>query len=150
MARIAKFIGQKDGVVQKFVHQEVKFMETLNIVHWNDSLQTYSDIGMHSTDGVVTKMRVARCRDENGQVIDVLESESLCPTSHPDFLFYLGDGHGGFETRYVYVPGVVCLPNTFRKCMTLFCRYDYSMYITSVMSPFSRSSYGFYRPMHLS
>ncbi|CCI44751.1 unnamed protein product [Albugo candida] len=109
MARIAKFIGQKDGVVQKFVHQEVKFMETLNIVHWNDSLQTYSDIGMHSTDGVVTKMRVARCRDENGQVIDVLESESLCPTSHPDFLFYLGDGHGGFETRYVYVPGVIRL-----------------------------------------
>nr|CCA18876.1 mannosyloligosaccharide glucosidase putative [Albugo laibachii Nc14] len=107
LARIATFIGQEDKIIKKFMHQKSAYMETLDIVHWNDTTQTYSDIGMHSADGVMKKTRVARCRNKKGEMIEYPVLKTQCPQSHPEFLFLLGDGHGGFTRRNVYVPGTI-------------------------------------------
>ncbi|KAG7384819.1 hypothetical protein PHYPSEUDO_002205 [Phytophthora pseudosyringae] len=110
MAKLAEFIG-RDSDVQLFESNSAHFFTGLDKHHWDEEAQAYFDVGEHSEDGVIQYQVAVRCRNEQGQVVDatapiaeIETKEVKCPTSHPDFMFPLGDGRGGLQMLPVFVP----------------------------------------------
>ncbi|KAG1697940.1 hypothetical protein DVH05_015424 [Phytophthora capsici] len=110
MAKLAAFVGQ-DSDVALFESNSDHFFTGLDKHHWNEEAQSYFDVGEHSEDGVIEYQVAVRCRNEQGQVVDAtaplaqIETKQVkCPTSHPNFLFPLGDGRGGLQMLPVFVP----------------------------------------------
>ncbi|KAG3116081.1 Mannosyl-oligosaccharide glucosidase [Phytophthora idaei] len=110
MAKLATFID-RDADVQLFESNSAHFFSGLDQHHWNEETQSYFDVGEHSEDGVIEYQVAVRCRNEQGQVVDattpiaqIETKEVKCPTSHPNFMFPLGDGRGGLQMLPVFVP----------------------------------------------
>ncbi|OQR93277.1 mannosyl-oligosaccharide glucosidase [Thraustotheca clavata] len=101
---------------EKFKSLRTTYSTTLDQLHWHNNL--YLDFGLHSADGTFENMVVIRCAGQNGEGIDATipvqqlqrgNPDAACPSSHPRFLYPLGDGAGGLLKKQVFKP------NTIRK-----------------------------------
>lgn len=117
MGNLSSFIALKPAKTQAFQADKARFLNGLDLFHWNDELQSFFDIGDHSEDGRIEHHVAIRCRNnENGQIVDATASPDElrakrpgCPASHPHYLFPLGDGMGGLKMQQVFIPGTVRL-----------------------------------------
>ncbi|RLN94146.1 hypothetical protein BBJ28_00021389, partial [Nothophytophthora sp. Chile5] len=115
MAKLAAFI-QQDVDAQLFQANRERFFAGLDKYHWLDAAQSYFDVGDHSEDGVIEHQVAIRCRNDEGQVVDatappelVQNRQVVCPPSHPNYMFPLGDGRGGLQMLQVFIPGTTKL-----------------------------------------
>ncbi|CEG46333.1 mannosyl-oligosaccharide glucosidase-like [Plasmopara halstedii] len=115
MAKLANYISEESDS-QLFIKNSAHFFTGLDQHHWNETAQSYFDVGEHSEDGLIEYQVAIRCRNDRGQVIDAtapfqqIETKDVeCPSSHPFFLFPLGDGRGGLQMLPVFVPGTTKL-----------------------------------------
>ncbi|KAG7390199.1 hypothetical protein PHYBOEH_007073 [Phytophthora boehmeriae] len=110
MAKLASFIDLEDEV-QRFELNRAYLFDGLDKHHWNDEAHAFFDVGDHSEDGVIEYQVSIRCRNDQGQVVDAtapfeqIEAQQVvCPPTHPNFMFPLGDGRGGLQRLPVFIP----------------------------------------------
>lgn len=116
MSQAASFIGLDESKVKVFKDKKKQLMVGLNKHHWNKTVQAFFDVGEHSEDGLIEYQVVIRCQAQEGKFIDTTApierlqagDRDVCPPSHPQFLYPLGDGQGNVKVQPAFVPGTVC------------------------------------------
>ena len=108
LGRLARRLG-KDEEAASFEAAFEARLAALTKLHWNERLGAFCDFGEHSNEGSFGKRYVVKCasRDGASQIeADVANPQRPdgCPSSHPRFLFPLGDGNGGLLTRESFSP----------------------------------------------
>ena len=83
-------------------------MRALVELHWDEKVGAFCDHGKHANAGKFVHWYVVKCasRDGSSQIEHTVANPNrpTCPTSHPQFLFPLGDGKGGLLTRERMLP----------------------------------------------
>lgn len=116
MSQAASFIGLDESKVRGFKAKKQQLLAGLTKHHWNKTVQAFFDVGEHSEDGLIEHQVVIRCQTEEGKFIDTTApierlqagDRDVCPPSHPQFLYPLGDGQGNVKVQAAFVPGTVC------------------------------------------
>ena len=103
MGSFATLAGE-DGEAAKFNAQREELLGKLDELHWNDKVGYYCDAGQHSNKGKFKQFVVIKCstadRSSTTEALTPAENPTnKCPSSHPQFMWQLGDGQGGLMMR---------------------------------------------------
>lgn len=86
-------------------------LDRLNALHWSEQFRGYYDVGLNSENSSFAVEIFFKCAHPATQAaievsvpLEVAKSGSgICPSSHPQVMFPIGDGNGGYKHKEVLV-----------------------------------------------
>ena len=113
--------GDQGPVEMGYADADAYLTTQMSVLHWDATLGAFADVGLAGAgDGDdLIKSLVGKCGDTKVQKTVHIPLEAIkarqeageqvkfsefCPKEHPEFLYPIGDGRGGYEMVETYIP----------------------------------------------